>query len=48
MLIGGAAVAVTGVTVPAAHADDESDEALLRLGGSAVERATGLLGPYWG
>jgi len=40
VLIGGAAVAVSGITVPAALADDESDEALLRLGASAELVAT--------
>ena len=40
VLIGGAAVAVAGVTVSDARADDESDEALLRLGASAELVAT--------
>ena len=40
VLIGGAAVAVAGVPVPDARADDESDEALLRLGASAELVAT--------
>jgi rubrerythrin len=40
VLIGGAAVAVTGVAIPEAAADDETDEALLRLGASAELVAT--------
>ena len=40
VLIGGAAVAVTGVAIPEAAADDEADEALLRLGASAELVAT--------